>query len=261
MVTTKKINDLGKDNWKEYADAGSSLWHFARDEDTEKKKFYGGFVYQVAENLIIRYTQKGDWVLDPFGGSGTTERASVALGRNSVLSDYNFESQVLATDFRGENGTKHHKYQANAAHSSYSFDYLRKYSQPALTILHPPYFDVIKFAHAGRVADLSNMPVKKFCGAMKVVFENAFRCTAPHGFVALVFGDTYKEGVLTPAYRIARIGDRLPGLSLKAIFVKNITGNEMHLGKDANLWKYRALTNGFAVFQHEYIFVWRKVSE
>ncbi len=39
------------------------------------------------ERLIRAYTNEGDTVFDPFGGSGTTATVAVALGRNAVTCD------------------------------------------------------------------------------------------------------------------------------------------------------------------------------
>ena len=34
--------------------------------------------------------------------------------------------------------------------------------------------------------------------------------------------------------------------------------NEKAKGKDANLWRYRALAGGFNIFKHEYIMIFQK---
>ena len=45
----------------------------------------------------------------------------------------------------------------------------------------------------------------------------------------------------------------------KAIIIKDMQGNERCKGKDANLWRYRALAGGFYIFKHEYVMVFQKV--
>jgi hypothetical protein len=49
------------------------------------------------------------------------------------------------------------------------------------------------------------------------------------------------------------------GFMLKSIIVKNIEGNEKAKGKQANLWRYRALYGGFYIFKHEYVMIFQKV--
>jgi DNA modification methylase len=44
----------------------------------------GAFPFELAYRLISMFSVKGDTVLDPFLGTGTTLRAAAAAGRNSV---------------------------------------------------------------------------------------------------------------------------------------------------------------------------------
>jgi hypothetical protein len=48
------------------------------------------------------------------------------------------------------------------------------------------------------------------------------------------------------------------GFVTKAVIAKNIVGNEKAKGKTANLWRYRALSGGFNIFEHEYIMIFQK---
>jgi hypothetical protein len=40
--------------------------------------------------------------------------------------------------------------------------------------------------------------------------------------------------------------------------ITDIVGNEKAKGKTANLWRYRALSGGFNIFEHEYIMIFQK---
>ena len=48
------------------------------------------------------------------------------------------------------------------------------------------------------------------------------------------------------------------GFRHKTTIVKDMQGNEKAKGKDANLWRYRALAGGFNIFKHEYIMIFQK---
>ena len=238
------INNLmdEKDKWKAYLTLADSLWLFRHDG--ESKKFHGAFVSQVADNLILRYSKAGELVLDLFGGSGTAERAARRLGRKSLLVDLNYKDDQFTNK-------DHLRYSYNSAKPLSS---LYEEVNAALTILHPPYYDVVRFSD--RQQDLSTMTRENFISSMLGVYDNADRLTKRGGFVSLVFGDVYKKGTLWPAYELAEL---VPdNWILKAIFVKNITGNEGAKGKNGNLWRYRALKSGFGYFAHEYIYVWAK---
>jgi DNA modification methylase len=47
------------------------------------------FPIELPRRCILAGSGRGDWVLDPFGGSGTTGRAAVELGRSATLIELN----------------------------------------------------------------------------------------------------------------------------------------------------------------------------
>lgn len=72
----------------------SNVLHFATE--CGNKNHSAAFPEALPEWFIQLFTQPGDWVLDPFAGSGTTNRAALALGRNSVGIDRVKEYVTLA---------------------------------------------------------------------------------------------------------------------------------------------------------------------
>ena len=69
------FNDLDLKKWKELDDIETdSLWLFDKRDNSGKHNgfYHGNFIPQVPRQLIKRYTKKGEFVLDPFLGSGTT---------------------------------------------------------------------------------------------------------------------------------------------------------------------------------------------
>src|SRR5512145_3527369 len=69
------LNDLDLDNWREYGDIETnSLWLIPeRDRSgTHMADYHGNFVPQIPRQAMWRYTKKGDVLLDPFLGSGTS---------------------------------------------------------------------------------------------------------------------------------------------------------------------------------------------
>lgn len=287
----KKINDIDKTNWnqEDIRHTAPSLWYFNNDTDPatrtypktlknppkhiKKQDFHGAFIYQVPAALITRYTCQGDTILDLFGGSKTTQRAAAAANRNSILVDIAWNKRNKFLNHKKSN-TWHIEVSADSTDArlpgiiasvpSKSFNEDKNTTLLAsLTILHPPYYDIIKFSSPKIKGDLSHLSMEAFESSMHALGTNAYNMTKPGGFIALVFGDIYKKGVLYPAYKIA---DTLinnngyiaaKGITLKAVFIKNVTGNEAK-GINRGLWEYRALVNGFAYFSHESIFLWRK---
>ena len=77
-------------------------------------------------------------------------------------------------------------------------------------------------------------------------------------FAALIIGDKYANSrYISLGFECQRRMEEL-GFVTKAVIVKNITGNEKAKGKTANLWRYRALSGGFNIFEHEYIMIFQK---
>ena len=82
-----KYNDLDPKKWKEYSDINTdSLWLIEKRDNSgaHSGNYHGNFVPQIPHQLFTRYTKKGDWILDPFMGSGTSLIEAQRLGRNSI---------------------------------------------------------------------------------------------------------------------------------------------------------------------------------
>jgi len=65
-----------------------------RINSTSTKKHQATFPYELAERLIRMYSLKGDVVLDPFCGTGTTLKAAVHWQRNAIGFEVN-ENYIL----------------------------------------------------------------------------------------------------------------------------------------------------------------------
>lgn len=86
-----KFNDLEIENWKECGINTDSLWLISeRDKNGKHENIYhGNFIPQIPNQLITRYTKKGETVFEPFMGSGTTLFVCEELERNYIGFDIN----------------------------------------------------------------------------------------------------------------------------------------------------------------------------
>lgn len=84
-------NTWFSDVWWDLKGVGQNLNH----DDIRKRS--GAFPFELAYRLINMYSAKGDTVLDPFVGTGTTSLASIASNRNSigVEIDPNFKNVIF----------------------------------------------------------------------------------------------------------------------------------------------------------------------
>ncbi|MHB1417958.1 MAG: DNA methyltransferase, partial [Chloroflexota bacterium] len=107
--------------------------------------------------------------------------------------------------------------------------------------------------------DLSNAPtLAEFLAGFRLAAANAYALLRPGRFLALVIGDVYAHAELVPLGFACMQACGEVGFRLRAINVKDIQGNERGKGKNENLWRYRALKQGFYIFKHEYVMIFRK---
>ncbi len=264
---TKPYNDIDLNNWKLYENVKTGTWweFSAREKKNgHSYDYHGNYIPQIATQLLERYTKKGDIVLDLFFGSGTTgieaknmQRRCIGVELKQEMVDYvsqKFSQKELVVDvniIQGDSANEKIKDKIQAR-----LDIMgRKEAQ--LLILHPPYDDIIKFSD--KKEDLSNCAsTEEFYDLFKKVAKNGYDLLEQNRFAALIIGDKYANSrYISLGFECQRRMEEL-GFVTKAVIVKNITGNEKAKGKTANLWRYRALSGGFNIFEHEYIMIFQK---
>ena len=69
----------------------TTVWAFPRRGNwaTHKSDWRGNWSPEVVRNLILRYSEEGDVLLDPMIGGGTTAIEAKILNRNILCSDVN----------------------------------------------------------------------------------------------------------------------------------------------------------------------------
>lgn len=261
---TNKINDINLNRWKEHSDIiTDSLWILEKRDSSgvHKADYWGNFIPQIPNQMIRRYTKKGEWVLDTFAGCGTTLIEAQRLGRNSVGIELQETVAQTANNLIESEPNKFNTVSEVIVGDSTEMDYgavLERYGKKTvqLLIMHPPYFDIIKFSKDKR--DLSNaQSVDDFLEKMSIVVEQASEFLDRRRYFAIVIGDKYSKGEWIPLGFLTMQRVLEKGFSLKSIIVKNF---EETAGKrnQKELWRYRAMVGGFYIFKHEYIFVFRK---
>ncbi len=86
-----KFNDLNLAEWKDCGIETDSLWLIKERDKSGKHAniYHGNFIPQIPNQLIRRYTKKGETVFEPFMGSGTTLFECEKLGRKYIGFDIN----------------------------------------------------------------------------------------------------------------------------------------------------------------------------
>jgi len=263
-VKTSKINDINLNRWKEYTDIiTDSLWILDK-RDTSGAHFgwyWGNFIPQIPHQLMMRYTKKGEWVIDTFVGSGTTLIECKRLGRNGIGIELNPGVARKAKELIREEKNIHNVTAEVITADSRYVDLKEILSQQGikkvqLIIMHPPYHDIIRFS--SNPDDLSNAKTTEdFIKMFSDVIDNTTPYLDEGRYLGIVIGDKYSKGEWIPLgfYVMNEVLKRK--FSLKSIIVKNF---EETRGKrnQKELWKYRALVGGFYIFKHEYILLFKK---
>jgi SAM-dependent methyltransferase len=261
--------DLDLSRWREYDDIiTDSLWLLgARDRSgPHTSEYWGNYVPQIPNQIVRRFTARGETVLDLFSGMGTTLIECRRLGRHSIgvelsphAAERSLELAALAEDRFGVRVDVLVRDSASPETAREVGALLRRYGDEYAdcVLLHPPYHDIIRFSEDPR--DLSKSAShEEFLRRFRAVVRHAHELLRPGRHLALVIGDRYGDGEWVPLGFECMQVCREEGLKLKAINVKDIQGNERGKGKSGPLWRYRALKQGLYIFAHEYVMLFRK---
>lgn len=257
---------IDKEHWRELDINVDSLWLMGPRAKGGKHTnvYHGNFAPQIPNQMIRRYTEEGDIVMDLFMGSGTTLYECENLRRNYIGFDIN--QDIIEFVKKKMSDCKDIQYFIHECDvvdterfNSYVEKDFRKIGKKKVDLLlvHPPYMDIIKFTDKqddlSQISDL-NAFLRKFTSAM----ENALRYLKSKKYFVIIIADLYRDGEVIPLgfYLMYSIKKHFK-CKLKGIVVKDMVGNRAKIGLEA-LWRYRALKNGNYLFKHEYIFVFRK---
>lgn len=259
-----KYNDLDKKDRKDYEDVFTdTLWIINRRDNSgaHKGSYHGNFIPQIPNQLYKRYTKKGDYILDPFVGSGTSLIEAQRLERNSIGIDLLEEvvkeaQQRILEEKKSDTKCKVYIGDSREYDMQNILDDLG-IKKVQFIIFHPPYWDIIKFSE--KENDLSNTrTLDEFLNAFGAVIDNTGKTLEKNRYCAMVIGDKYANSEVVPLgfYCMNLFIQR--GYKLKAIIVKNFEETKGKANKRA-IWRYRALASDFYIFKHEYIMVFKKI--
>lgn len=261
---TTKVNDLNLNRWKEYEDIiTDSLWILNKRDNSgaHNASYWGNFIPQIPNQFFRRYTKKGEWILDPFLGSGTSLIECKRLGRNGIGVELLPEVIEIARNNINKEKNPHKIITEVINGDSTKFDFKSELSKKGIKsvqflIMHPPYWNIIKFSNNNN--DLSNAhSIEHFLELFGKVVDNTFDILDKERYFALVIGDKYSNGEWIPLafYTMNEVLKR--DYTLKSIIIKNFEETKGKMNQK-ELWRYRALVGGFYVFKHEYIFLFKK---
>ena len=247
---SKKITKWEPDNFEMEM---TTHWSFPKRGDwaTHDAKWRGNWSPYIPRNLLLRYSQAGDLVLDQFAGGGTTLVEAKLLNRNIIGVDVNDIAlnrcrEKIDFEHDGANG-KVYLYKGDAR----KLDFIPN-EKIDFICTHPPYADIIKYSD-DLDNDLSRCNVKDFLAEMEKVAAESYRVLKSNKFCAILMGDTRKKGCMIPmSFDVMKVFQKA-GFTLKEVIIK-----EQHNCRATGYWKTNSVKYNFLLIAHEYLFVFRK---
>lgn len=228
-------------------------WSFPKRGDwaTHDAKWRGNWSPYIPRNLLLRYSQEGDLILDQFAGGGTTLVEAKLLNRDIIGVDINDIAlerckEKIDFDYKAAKGrVELHKGDAR------NLDFISDDSIDFICT-HPPYADIIKYSE-GIKGDLSQLKVPDFLEEMKLVASESYRVLQKGKFCAILMGDTRQKGHMIPmSFDVMCIFEKA-GFKLKELIIK-----EQHNCRATGYWKTNSIKYNFLLIAHEYLFVFKK---
>lgn len=228
-------------------------WSFPKRGDwaTHDAKWRGNWSPYIPRNIILRYSQEGDLVLDQFAGGGTTLVEAKLLNRDIIGVDVNDVAlerchEKVNFEHEGANGKV-----TICKGDARSLSFIENESID-LICTHPPYANIINYSE-DIPEDLSLLKIDAFLEEMKKVASESYRVLKKDKFCAILMGDTRQKGHMIPlSFEVMKIFQEA-GFKLKETIIK-----EQHNCRATGYWKTNSVKYNFLLIAHEYLFVFRK---
>jgi DNA modification methylase len=230
----------------------NTVWSFPNRGSwaTHDAKYRGNWSPYIPRNIILRYSQEKDLVLDQFAGGGTTLVEAKLLNRNIIgvdINDIAVNRCKEKCNFDYMNSGEVFIYKGDAR----NLDFIKNESID-LICAHPPYSNIIKYSKNNK-DDISLAPTKEFLQQMHYAAKEAYRVLKKDKFCAILMGDTRQKGHVIPlAFEVMNIFTHI-GFKTKEIIMKH-----QHNCKTTGYWKTNSVKYNFLLLAHEYLFVFRK---
>ena len=249
---------------KQFREETTTVWSFRQRGSwaTHAGSYRGNWSPYIPRNLLLKYSNPGDLVLDYFCGGGTTAVEAKLLGRRCIARDIN----PAAVNIANENISFAIPDKLLASipfvhEPEIAVGDARELSDIPdnsidLICAHPPYAGIVKYS-SNVQGDLSNLDLPAFLDEIQQVAHESFRVLRPGGVCAILVGDARKEKHVVP------IGfDTLQQFLCAGFKLQELVIKRQHNCKTTGFWYKRSIEYNFLLLAHEYLPIFCKpVSE
>jgi len=259
LPKSHKIKKLAPDNFKRQT---TTAWSFPDRGDwaTHQGNYRGNWSPFIPRNLILRYTEPGDLVLDQMAGGGTTLVECKLLGRNVIGVDINPDAVMVTRNRLDFPYTPLDAEYIKPKIKTYVGDArnLDKIKEESVDLIatHPPYAGIIPYSNERVKGDLSSVhDIGEFVEEMRKVAEESMRVLKPGKHCAILMGDTRKHAHFVPITPRVLQAFLDVGFILREDIIKlqwkTKSTRESWFGKNYN----------FLLIAHEHLYVFRKLEK
>jgi len=259
---TRKRAKITRWQPKDFQPETATVWSFKNRGNwaTHDGRYRGNWSPYIPRNLILRYSQPDDLVLDYFSGGGTTAVEAKLLGRRCIARDINPDALALTKenlDFQAPRELFSGNGASTVEPELILGDAKDLSSIPDesvdLICAHPPYAGIISYSADAVAGDLSNLAFPDFVTEMQQVARESFRVLKAGRQCAILIGDSRKSKHNVP------IGFQTIRAFLNAGFLlRELIIKRQHNCKTTGFWYSNSIRYNFLLLAHEYLPIFEK---
>lgn len=213
--TNNKLNELTGKEWIKF----SKSWFIHRPVRRKKNEILhpAKFPESLIEEFIKFFTKEGEWVLDPFMGTGSTLVAAGSCGRNAIGVELQKEYFDITTK-RIDEYSSSSKLIALKGNSLNLNELLQKKIETlpeiSFAITSPPYWNQLErnsmrqkvrsdkglsTKYSGDREDIGNISsYENFLEQQAKIFDSVFDLVKPNGYLTVITNNVYHKSKLYP---------------------------------------------------------------
>lgn len=208
---------------KEWIKCQLGVWQFnyEKRDIRDKEKHPATYPISLAKRIIELFTHKGELILDPFNGSGTTLVAAKDIDRNAIGFDINEEYCNLCKERIAQENFINHSSQITICDDARNIDKYLNENTVSLSLTSPPYANLLNRKrmnksrrgdtrkngqylkieqYSQKENDIGTLNVNEFEIEICKIYEQIFPIIKPGAHVVINIADMWWEGNRVPLH-------------------------------------------------------------